>query len=124
MFAFHHDVDEAELTDTHTHTQTIEESSFETLESLAEELASRIVKYYIVLKQQTSTGPTPAGVRIKIEKPSAVPRAEAPAVEIYRDVEALRGDKRKASEVGSKLLSVPFPLPGRLDEVLSSWKQD
>lgn len=83
-----------------------------------------MIKYYIVIKQQVLGCPTPAGVRIKIEKPSAVPRAEAPAVEIYRSVEATRGDKRKMSEAGSKVLLVPFPLQGRLDEVLSSWKQD
>lgn len=104
--------------------QTIEESAFETLESLAEELALRVIRYYIILKQQALGGTTPAGVRIKIEKPSAVPRAEAPAVEIYRSVETMRGDKRRMAEPGSKVLSIPFPLQGRLDEVLSSLKQD
>lgn len=103
--------------------KTVEESSYETLESLAEELAARAVKYFI-LPVQTAPHEA-AGIRIRIEKPSAVPFADAPAVEIYRQAEtSSEFGKRMIVELGGKRPRVPFPLQGRLDEFLNSWKQD
>lgn len=104
--------------------QTAEESSFETLESLAEELAARVIKYFILPKHQAPL-PGPAGVRVRIEKPSAVTFADAPVIEVYRsaDIQDPFG-KRMVSELGTKKPQIPFPLGGRLDEFLQSWKQD
>lgn len=105
--------------------KTVEESSYETLESLAEDLAAKVVKYFILANEN---GPVPseaAGVRITIEKPSAVPLADAPVIEIYRSAE--QSDawcKRLVAEMGSKRPQIPFPLQGRLDDFLQSVKQD
>lgn len=104
--------------------KTIEESSFETLEALAEEVAGRVVKYFIFTRPSAMFLQV-AGVRVRLEKPSAVPLAEAPAIEIYRS--AGKDDpfgKRMIAELGNKTPVVPFPLTGRLDEFLQSQKQD
>lgn len=105
--------------------KTVEESSYETLESLAEDLAAKVVKYFILANETGSGALEPAGVRITIEKPSAVPFADAPVIEIYRSAE--QSDpwcKRLAVEMGTKRPQIPFPLQGRLDEFLQSCKQD
>lgn len=106
--------------------KTIEESSYETLEALAEDLASRIIKHCIWAPAiGTRFEPNIGGVRITLEKPSAVPFADAPAIGIYRS--AQRDDpsvQRMLTELGNKPPKVPFPLQGRLDEFLQSWKQD
>jgi len=105
--------------------KTVEESSYETLESLADDLAAKVVKYFILANEAGLGGMEPAGVRITIEKPSAVPFADAPVIEIYRSAE--QSDpwcKRLAVEMGTKRPQVPFPLQGRLDEFLQSCKQD
>lgn len=105
--------------------KTVEESSYETLESLAEDLAAKIIKYFILARQEKSSSGGPAGVRITIEKPSAVPFADAPIIEVYRSAE--QSDpavKRMIAELGKKIPQIPFPLQGRLDEFLNSWKQD
>ena len=106
--------------------QTIEESNFETLESMAEEIASRLLKFFVIAKRPSSTDTMEAaGVRVKIKKPIAVPMAEAPAVEIYRSADPNDAfGKRMLSELGPKRPQVPFPLEGRLDDFLRSWKQD
>ncbi|KAB8343104.1 hypothetical protein FH972_022697 [Carpinus fangiana] len=106
--------------------KTVEESSYETLESLAEELAGRTVKYFVLPHQMSAAGyPEVAGVRIKIEKPSAVPMADAPAVEVYRSAESQEAfGKRMMAELGNKRPQIPFPLAGRLDDFLKTWKQD
>ena len=94
------------------------------MESLAEELAAHIIKYFILPTQQSPL-PDPAGVRILIGKPSAVPLADAPVVELYRSAEAHDPfGKRMAAELGIKRPQIPFPLSSRLDELLKSWKQD
>ena len=103
--------------------KTVEESSYETLESLAEDLAARTIKYFITPVQ---SGPHEvAGVRIRIEKPSAVPFADAPSVEIYRPADTNSDfGRRMINELGGKRPRMPFPHEGRLDEFLNSWKQD
>lgn len=105
--------------------KTVEESSFETLESLAEEIAHRVIKFFVFAYYATDPSLEPAGVRVKIEKPAAVPLADAPAVELFRssDIQGAFG-KRLWNELGSKRPQIPYPLPGRLDEYLQSWKQD
>lgn len=93
------------------------------MESLAEELAARLIKYFILPRQHSEPGP--AGVRVRIEKPSAVVSAEAPAIEIYRSADPKDPfAKRMINELGSKRPQIPFPLLSRLDDFLSSWKQD
>lgn len=104
--------------------KTVEEATFETLESLAEDLASKVIKYFILAKQEFSLL-DPAGVRITIEKPSAVALADTPIIEIYRSAEQSDAfGRRMAAELGTKRPTIPFPLQGRLDEFLQSWKQD
>ena len=104
--------------------KTVEESSYETLESLIEDLAARIIKFF-VLSQAPTTLPAPAGVRITIEKPNAIPFADAPVIEIYRSAEESDAHvKKMVAELGLKRPQIPFPLQGRLDEFLQSWKQD
>lgn len=106
--------------------KTTEESAYETLEALAEDIATRVIKLCIWAPAIASHfEPNMAGVRVTLAKPSAVPFAEAPAIEIYRT--AQREDpsvQRLLTELGNKPPKIPFPLPGRLDEFLQSWKQD
>lgn len=106
--------------------KTVNESSYETLESLAEDLATKIVKYFILANDNsTGSAEAAAGIRVTIEKPSAVPFADAPVIEIYRSAEQSDAwGKRMAAELGSKRPQIPFPLQGRLDEFLQSCKQD
>ena len=67
----------------------------------------------------------PAGVRVRIEKPMAVPLADAPAVEVYRSAQPDDPfGRRMYAELGNKRPQIPFPLEGRLDEFLQAWKQD
>ena len=106
--------------------QTIEESSFETLEALAEELAGRVIKYYIYAKKHLKqTMRDAAGVWVRIEKPAAILDADFPAVEVYRSAEPLEPYGRKMiAELGNKRPHIPFPLEGRLNDCLQLWKQD
>ncbi|KAI9759884.1 MAG: hypothetical protein M4579_002009 [Chaenotheca gracillima] len=89
----------------------VEESAFETLEALATEVVSTLILHFVF---RVCPG---AEVRIKIEKPSAVPLADAPSIEIVRQ-------SNLRYPLASKLVkrqgkNVPFPLQGRLDEFLS-----
>lgn len=105
--------------------QNIEESSFETLESLCESVAVKVIKYFIIAKQPLQPAIEPAGTRVRIEKPNAISIASSPAVEIYRSAEADDPfGKRMFAELGNKRPQIPFPLEGRLDEFLQAWKQD
>ncbi|KAL2358501.1 Dihydroneopterin aldolase-domain-containing protein [Cryomyces antarcticus] len=58
--------------------KTIEQSSFETLESLATEEAEQLMRQFVLPETPGSN------VRIRLEKPLAVPFADAPAIEIFR----------------------------------------
>lgn len=106
--------------------KTIEESSYETLEALAEEVALNVIKHLVWAPAIGSAAePETAGVRVVLDKPSAIPFAEAPTIEIFRASQ--RNDplvQRLLAELGNKPLRIPFPLPGRLDEFLRSSKQD
>ncbi|KAI9653138.1 MAG: hypothetical protein M1831_006222 [Alyxoria varia] len=106
--------------------KTVEESSFETLESLSESIAACIIKFFIFAKGDAHpSGVEHPSVKVKIKKPRAIPNADAPAVEIQRraDPEDSFG-RRMLGELGNKRPQIPFPLEGRLDEFLRSWKQD
>ncbi|KAB2570207.1 hypothetical protein DBV05_g11129 [Lasiodiplodia theobromae] len=58
--------------------KAVENTSFETLEALAEKVAHVLFDTFI--KGESST----SNLRVRIEKPSAVPLADFPAIEIYR----------------------------------------
>jgi len=100
--------------------KTIEESSFGTLEKLANHVFSRI--------EQLFTGaPDPIErvvpkIRIRLEKPTAVPFADAPAIEISRCVDDPPGGLPGISEIEDPVFypPVPFPLKGRLDDWLAT----
>lgn len=106
--------------------KTIEESAYETLEALAEEVASNVIKHRVWAPAiGSAVEPEAVGVRVALEKPSAVPFADAPIIDIFRTCQ--RDDalvQRLLAELGNKPLRIPFPLPGRLDEFLRSSKQD
>ncbi|GAB7350206.1 hypothetical protein MBLNU459_g0865t1 [Dothideomycetes sp. NU459] len=63
--------------------QSIEPTAFETLESLAVHVIRTLYKKYSPLKGKGTT------VRLRFEKPQAVPFAEAPVIEIFRSSEEL-----------------------------------
>ncbi|KAL8304028.1 hypothetical protein RB597_004637 [Gaeumannomyces tritici] len=60
----------------------IGESAFETLEALGSHLARAIMADFRPLATQTYSGPLGWQVKISMEKPTAVPFADAPSVEI------------------------------------------
>ncbi|PQM43512.1 hypothetical protein VC83_09639 [Pseudogymnoascus destructans] len=103
--------------------KSIEESAFETLESLAAHLVNRIIKHFIF--PYTTREPF-SDVRVSLVKPSATTFAEAPIVTVSRS-------SNPAIDTTSKTLweewlswntgvesRVPFPYQGRLD----SWILD
>lgn len=84
-------------------TQTIEESSFETLESLAEHVWNRILTLFLQTHVPLlGTEIHDVHVRIRLEKPSAVTFADAPVIEIIRTWDGNGGDFSGRP---------PFPLP-------------
>lgn len=58
--------------------QTVENTDFETLEALAEKVAHTLFDSFIKTESSGSN------LRLRIEKPTAVPLADFPAIEIYR----------------------------------------
>lgn len=108
--------------------KTIQESAFGTLESLCERVAANVIKFFIIANQplQPDFNAEPAGVRVKIEKPRAVPRARrGPSVEVYRSAQPDDSfGKRMYTELGKKRPQIPFPLEGKLSDFLQAWKQD
>jgi len=115
--------------------QTIEESSFQTLESLASHIGYRIARYivepvrrhhYSNFVKKTNTDyidwkgspddDVPQSfprIKISLEKPTAVTLADAPVVELLIDT---NDELLRASISGSDGIAPPFPLQGRLDE--------
>lgn len=113
--------------------KTIEESSFDTLESLGTHLVRRIIKWFLYAEFRTFVKPPNEDpevqfgqlVIVSLEKPSAVMFAESPAVEVRR-----HADPRHSRELLNQIFEsskrnhvdmvaggiVPFPLQGRLDD--------
>ena len=60
----------------------MEESSFETLEALGSHLSSRVVRDFRPLPGQQYSGYFGWQVKISMEKPTAVPFADGPVVEV------------------------------------------
>ena len=60
----------------------MDETAFETLEALGTHLANKIVTEFRPLPGQTYSGFLGWQVKITLEKPTAVPFADAPAVQI------------------------------------------
>ena len=58
--------------------KAVESTDFETLEALAEKVARAVVDGF---SRRESPG---SDLRVRIEKPTAVPLADFPAIEIYR----------------------------------------
>jgi hypothetical protein len=119
--------------------QTTEESSFETLESLATLLSQRIIKYFIYVYTPSYDSADPLNllgprdtcfsqVRISLEKPSAVMFADAPMIEVVRtsdptsdpDAKRLFNEWKLRIQKGNQLRRVPFPLQG----TLSAWIEE
>lgn len=127
--------------------QSIEESSFQTLEALCTHLAHRIIVYFLLphypLPQEDHHNshhqhqhPSHASwnyqrIRICLSKPTAVTFADAPSVSILldsdpsksQDVKELWRQREKLVGVGlggRQEAMVPFPLEGRLDEWIAS----
>lgn len=117
--------------------KSTEESSFETLESLATHLSDRLIKYFIYAYTpyfgkpvfQMTAEPdhtTFSEVRICLEKPSAITFADAPSIEIIRS-----SDPSKNKDAGRLFREwlgyikgkdalearIPYPLQG----TLSGW---
>jgi len=116
--------------------KTIEESEFETLEALAEFLYIRITKFFLIPLLQADSILSVSSeqpwarlkiianrIRISLEKPTVVPFADAPMVEIMVDVHPHLTDNEEVKRAWSafdKAKSPPFPLQGRLDEWIRS----
>lgn len=62
--------------------KTVEGTSFETLEALGAHLVNRITTAFRPQPKQTYSGPSGWQIKVRMEKPTAVPFAEAPCVEI------------------------------------------
>lgn len=74
-------------------------------------VVTNVMKYFVL---PVTPG---ANVRVRVEKPSAVPFADAAAVEVYRM--SSHGDpfaKRMLDELGWQVHRIPFPLKGRLGD--------
>lgn len=103
--------------------KSLEESAFETLESLAIHLTSRIIKHFVF--PYTTRKPFPT-VTVELVKPSATTFADAPVVTVSRSSDPDKDDTSKTLweewnswNMGRESL-VPFPYQGRLDQ----WIQD
>ena len=95
--------------------QTIEESSFETLEALAHHTAWRVYNIFLYPAHRMFSEPNYGelhSIKICLEKPTAVTFADAPAVEftLTRTSKAHSNDSHHL-----KARLPPFPLEGRLD---------
>ncbi|KAI9814698.1 MAG: hypothetical protein M1832_005697 [Thelocarpon impressellum] len=94
--------------------KSVEESVFETLESLATWVASMVIKCFMFRFG-------PLVLRLRVEKPTAVMLAEAPGVEITRTSSQTDPFARQLwDDCGRRCPDpIPFPLKGRLDAHLN-----
>ena len=99
--------------------QTIEESSFQTLEALANHLGKRIIMHFIIpwsVSDPKKKDVYPR-IRISLGKPIAVTFADAPAIEVLLDSNPrINESVAKLWEIDDISWLPPFPLQGRLDE--------
>ena len=65
--------------------QIIDQTAYETLESLALHVVQELFRVYAPLQQSGTS------IRLSLAKPQAVPFADAPAIEVYRTSDQLRG---------------------------------
>ncbi|KAH6724838.1 Dihydroneopterin aldolase-domain-containing protein [Leptodontidium sp. MPI-SDFR-AT-0119] len=114
--------------------KSTEESSFQTLEALAQHLIERIIQYILIPHSSSSapSNPSPltkphiqnhSKIKISLSKPTAVMFADAPTVEMVVDSDpeksqVARGVWERVGKEGGGVgvREVPFPLVGRLDE--------
>ncbi|CAL3962218.1 unnamed protein product [Diplocarpon coronariae] len=116
--------------------KSTEESSFQTLEALAEHLVNRIIRYTLIphltsahLAPTTSPSKPLNYPRIKISlsKPTAVTFADAPTVEMIADSDPCVNQlaNRAWEEFGRDgVRRVPFPLQGRLDNWIEKGREE
>lgn len=103
--------------------KSLEESAFETLESLAIHLTSRVIKHFVF--PFTTRKPFPT-VTIELVKPSATTFADAPVVTVSRSSDPEKDALSKA--LWDEWLSwntgadsrLPFPYNGRLDDWITN----
>ncbi|PVH88329.1 hypothetical protein DL98DRAFT_509039 [Cadophora sp. DSE1049] len=122
--------------------KSTEESSFQTLEALAQHLITRIIQY-ILIPHSSFKFPSPSAlpfpsylpssssspssskphnhprIKISLSKPSAVMFADAPTVEMLLDSDPESNEVARGvweTVVREGVRRVPFPLNGRLDE--------
>ncbi|PBP22643.1 hypothetical protein BUE80_DR006561 [Diplocarpon rosae] len=108
--------------------KSTEESSFQTLEALAEHLVKRIICYALIPHLPSTHFPSTTSsskplnhprIKISLSKPTAVTFADAPTVEMMVDSDPNVNELacRIWEEAGREgVRRVPFPLLGRLDE--------
>ncbi|ROW18319.1 hypothetical protein VPNG_00344 [Cytospora leucostoma] len=77
--------------------QTMEKSSFETLEALGAHLTSTIMSDWKPNPEELYTGDEGWQVTIRMEKPTAVPFAEGPIIEVRASVGAPNGKSQRRS---------------------------
>lgn len=98
--------------------QTIEETSFETLEALAACIGRRVFRHW--LKPRISNAVNHGRLRICLEKPTAVIFADAPAVEILLDTDRSETTKALWNSIAGiekdDLPRVEYPLETSLQE--------
>lgn len=71
----------------------MEKSSFETLEALGNHLTSTIMKDWQPNPEELYTGEEGWQVKISMEKPTAVPFADAPIIEVRANVGTSNGSR-------------------------------
>jgi hypothetical protein len=96
--------------------QTIEESSFQTLEALGMHLGHRLVKHFAIPQFGGIRNEIYPRFKISLAKPTAVMFADAPTVEMLVDSNpAVNKAVEKLWQNGEDAKLPPFPLQGRLD---------
>jgi hypothetical protein len=97
--------------------QTIEESSFKTLEALASHVGQRVIQYFFIPLYKNGVFLNYPRIHICLEKPTAVMFADAPAIEVLIESDPAKNQTISGLREWAKLAEKPpFPLNGRLDE--------
>ncbi|CCU82498.1 Putative protein involved in folic acid metabolism [Blumeria hordei DH14] len=98
---------------------TIEESSFQTLEALTDQIGRRVAEYFLCPLIQNTPEPRDLDciwptIKIQLSKPTAVVFADAPTVETLIDSKEYVRDSKIS--VQSACHKPPFPMIGRLED--------